>query len=588
MVVPVLTIDVVVVNFNGGDYLTRCVQSVLASEHPVNLIVVDNCSSDGSAQQIEAESIGIHTLRVVHNEVNVGFSRAVNQAAKLSNGEYILLLNPDCELYPHTVHDLANELSGHDEAGALGALVFNEDGSEQRGCRRLEPTFTRSVVTALRLDKHFTSVNLQHSKLPSTTQAIDAVSGSALMTRRSTFEALNGLDEGYFLHVEDLDYCRRVREYGQNVLFTPHISLFHCQGVSTQAVPYRMEWYKTQGMLRYHEKYQKPNQNWLRSSCSRAIVYLNYVLSITRHRLRGTSNTSGKSNPVSMVAMRDKKLIITGANSDLGSQVLHDLQEPTLPVIAVTRRRVPKHSINNEIWLNWGYFEKVPSKDLGPVTQWLSLSPIWAAQVIGQVISRHGPPKRIVAISSTSVSGKKSSADAQEQQVVKALIDGEKALMQWSDEIEASTTIGRASMVYGGASNKNIKLIETLIRWFRFFPIIGQGEANRQPVHIADLSKAIEQIRENTVLPSPIYNLAGGEVISYRTMVERIFETRGQRQYIVTLPVVSMRLLAKVVCRFPGLGFVNEALVERISDDMTYSIASAKQDFNYSPGHFRP
>ncbi len=580
------SVDVIIVNYNGGAYLKRCLQSVLASNHLLDVFVVDNASSDDSFTQVQDFDAGKHRLNFIANEDNKGFSKAVNQAATQGDSDYILLLNPDCEVYPHTIGNFIGELAKHPEAGVAGALVFNQDGSEQRGCRRLEPTFARSIVTALRLDKHFSSVNLQHSPLPEQNTEIDAVSGAAMLTRRSTFDKLGGLDEGYFLHVEDLDYCRQVRELGQKVLFVPGVSLFHHQGVSSKKVPYAMEWHKHAGMLRYHQKYQKPHQSWLRSSLSRAVIYLNFGLSVARHAVRFGANE--EHAPRSYVAAHQNKIVITGANSDVGHAMLASLVDEAQPVLAVTRRKIPKTIVGNEIWLNWGYFEKVPAADLGAIKQWLAFSPIWSAPVLAQVLSRHRPPERIVAMSSTSIEGKRDTTDGAEQQVVTALQQGEDELLAWGQQSQASVSIGRASMVYGGPNNKNVRLIKKITRLLRFFPLVGEGEAKRQPVHVDDLVQAVNAMRQQDSLPQSVYTLAGGEVLSYKQMVSAIFVANNQQPKFTSLSVSALKKLAGLIAYLPKLGFINGAMVERMQQDLCYDISPAKLDFNYQPGKFRP
>ena len=169
--------DIVVVNYNAGDFLLRCVESVLRSDVPVSLTVVDNASSDDSIEKIRGLAAGEHRYQIFQNSENLGFSRAVNQGARRGTSPYVFLLNPDCEIHPHSIRKLLAETKMCKDFGILGALVFNEDGTEQRGCRRLEPTYTRSVVTPLRLGNYFHSVILQHEPLPDGIQSIDEVSG---------------------------------------------------------------------------------------------------------------------------------------------------------------------------------------------------------------------------------------------------------------------------------------------------------------------------------------------------------------------------------------------------------------------------
>ncbi len=577
--------DVVVVNYNGGDFLKRCAESVFSSNTPLALIIVDNASVDDSLASLSSLSRGGHHCEIIENSENLGFSKAVNLGANAGSSPYVLLLNPDCEIHPHTVSNLIHEAEKYDDLGIMGALVFNEDGTEQRGCRRLEPTFTRSMVTALRLGRYFKSVNLQNEPLPAEAMSLDAVSGSAMLIKRDVFEALGGMDEGYFLHVEDLDICRRVREFGKKVYFTPKVSLFHHHGASSHAVPYSTEWHKHQGMLRYHSKFQQANQSWIRAALTRAVIYMNFGLTIVRKQL---SRRGGHESPgVNRLICKQPPLLITGARSDLGQAVLRKL-EPGRAVIAVSRGSDFPTSIGNEIWFSWAFFEKAPLEDFIGADCWLALSPVWSAPEMAKTLSRFKPLRRIIAMSSTSIIGKSQTEDRQEQGVVQQLLAGEQALSEWAEDEHCDLSICRASMVYGGEHNQNIAFMQRFMKWMRFFPMISAGQGLRQPVHIDDLAVALNQLKLRSDLPQKTYVLAGGEPLRYREMVERVFKAQNQKARIWVMPRSLFMGLARLFSWLPGLKFINPEMVARMEKDMIYDIRPAQRDFDYSPGKFRP
>lgn len=577
--------DVVTVNYNAGAFLDRCVKAVYRSDVPVLLSIVDNASVDNSIEQIKRLNSAQHQLKILNNTENVGFSKAVNQGARQGDAPYILLLNPDCEIHPHTIRNLLVEAKRCADMGILGALVFNEDGTEQRGCRRLEPTFTRSMVTALRLGKYFQSVNLQYDDLPDAPISIDAVSGSAMLIARDTFDAINGMDEGYFLHVEDLDFCRRVREFGKKVYFTPNVSLFHHHGASSHNVPVRTEWHKHQGMLRYQSKFQKPNQSAIRSGLTRGVIYLNFALSVLRKRLSGRVVQAPSIQ--SLTYFTQDTLLVTGASSDLGQAVLREFKDhPSL--IAVSRQDKYPARIGNELWFNWTFFAKVPKADFAGANKWLVLSPVWAAATMAKTLKRLGRIKRVIALSSTSIEGKSDSTNRKEQAVVEKLKVGEQELLSWAKESDTDLTICRASMVYGGAHNQNIAFIKRVIKWLHFFPMLSQGAGLRQPVHIDDIAPTLRRLIKTSNLPRKTYVLAGGEQLSYRAMLEKIIKSTEYKAKLKTIPESVFMRLADFLSYIPGLSFINREMIIRIERDLVYDIKPAKQDFAYSPGKFRP
>ena len=234
-------VAVIIVNYNSGAFLKQCLVSLRQSTIPLEIVVIDNGSSDGSADFVGKASKE-SDCQLIRNSTNLGFAVAVNQGVKSTTAEDVLLINPDCIVQPHSVAGLKLAMQRED-CGAVGGLVFGFDGREQAGCRRRDPTFSRSVVKLLgKLGVRFglMGVDLTTEALPESPIQVDAVSGAFMMIRRESFDAIGGMDEGYFLHFEDLDLCRRVRDAGRNVMFAPDISIFHYQGGSSEGVTNRV------------------------------------------------------------------------------------------------------------------------------------------------------------------------------------------------------------------------------------------------------------------------------------------------------------------------------------------------------------
>ena len=230
-----------VVNYNSGNFLETCLTALCESDYPIEIIVVDNASTDESIRFLEGSPQLIIDVRLVKNNHNVGYAAAINQGAACSTSQNILILNPDCLVYPHTVRVLFEAVEHNHSVGIVGGLVFSFDGSEQKGCRRNEPTVGRSlgkVFPTQVLVQRFGEIDLNGEPLPDKEIFVDAVSGSFLLIRREVFVAVNGMDESYFLHFEDFDLCKRVRDAGWKILFLPHTSIFHYQGGSCGNLDY--------------------------------------------------------------------------------------------------------------------------------------------------------------------------------------------------------------------------------------------------------------------------------------------------------------------------------------------------------------
>jgi nucleoside-diphosphate-sugar epimerase len=142
-------------------------------------------------------------------------------------------------------------------------------------------------------------------------------------------------------------------------------------------------------------------------------------------------------------------------------------------------------------------------------------------------------------------------------------------------------------MIYGGPHNRNINLLRRMVRWLRVFPIVGEGSGLRQPVHASRVADAclaaLDRERVNGV-----YTIAGGDVLSYREMVERVFQARGIKPRFVQIPQKPARLLVRLAGRLPGLDMLSVQMLERLNRDQAFSNEKAMQDFGYRPGPFKP
>ena len=257
--------SVITVNFNAGEHLVAGARAVLASTVPAELLVVDNGSTDGSLAALR-EAVGHDPrVRILENRANAGFAKANNQALEEANGEWLLFLNPDCLIRPDTIARMRQALAKHPDAGMAGCLILNPDGTEQAGCRREAPTPAKALLRAIGLARLARRLGVeggrardfvrQSDPLPTRPVEVEALSGAFMFVRRAALGIVGPLDEGYFLHCEDLDWCERFRRAGYNVLFVPDVTVVHDKGVSSRGRPARVLWHKHRGMVRYYRKF---------------------------------------------------------------------------------------------------------------------------------------------------------------------------------------------------------------------------------------------------------------------------------------------------------------------------------------------
>lgn len=262
------SIAAVIVNYNAGALLARGARELLAAGVD-SLTVVDNASRDGSLDPLRALMAAEPRLKLIANPDNRGFAAANNQGAAGAAADYLLFFNPDCGMTPAGLARLAAVLDAHAEAGMVGPLVLNADGSEQRGCRRYLPDPQRALMRVLGktgpdADGQVRGFDLTGTPLPRQPTAVEAISGACMLMRRELFERIGGWDAGYFLHCEDIDLCARVGQAGAGILFVPDVSVTHVQGVSSRGRPVFVLWHKHLSMWRYYRKFLQAREPlWL-------------------------------------------------------------------------------------------------------------------------------------------------------------------------------------------------------------------------------------------------------------------------------------------------------------------------------------
>ncbi|MDP3871358.1 MAG: glycosyltransferase family 2 protein [Methyloversatilis sp.] len=253
-------VSVVIVNYNAGPGLVDAVRSAISDAREV--VVVDNASTDGSLSCLRATFVGDSRLRIVRNEENLGFARACNRGVSEATGDFLLFLNPDCELDSGAMLGLLAVMLADGEVGMAGGLLLNPDGSEQAGGRRAVPTPWRSLVRTVGLSKLarrwprvFFDFYLHKQPLPAQPVEVEAISGACMLVRRNAMLDVGPLDEAYFMHCEDLDWCMRFRLSKWKIMFVPAAGMVHHHGVCSRARPIFVAWHKHRGMMLFYRKF---------------------------------------------------------------------------------------------------------------------------------------------------------------------------------------------------------------------------------------------------------------------------------------------------------------------------------------------
>ncbi|GLQ47712.1 glycosyl transferase [Dyella lipolytica] len=279
-------LSVIVVSADSGPSLRDCVNSVLACTVPLELVLIDNASSDGVPQAIARAHESDHRLKIIYNRANLGFGPAVNRAAEQSRGQALLILNPDCVLKEPALQRLLEVLATEPKVGLVGAVVCDGKGVPDPASYRRDPVLQRALATLFKSGDE--GVNIDGA-MPDHLVEAEAVSGAVMLISRRVFEWLNGFDENYFLHCEDLDLCRRIRDGGWRVLLAGDVRVLHGKGSSSRHRPVFVSYHKHRGMWRWFRKFDPAAQRPLVAATVWLGLWAHFLLQIPGQLIRMAS-----------------------------------------------------------------------------------------------------------------------------------------------------------------------------------------------------------------------------------------------------------------------------------------------------------
>ncbi len=253
-------ISAVIVTYNSIAHVGACLDSLRAHCPDVEVVVVDNASSDGTAGMVERE---YPWVRLIARKTNAGLSAGIDEGVAATSGTYVAGLNPDLHFDRDPLGPLASYLREHPDAGIVAPKLLDDDGTLQLSCRAFPgystALFNRySILTRLFPKNRASSQYLMSDFDHNTTRDVDWVSGAAMMFPRQVFDRLGGWDPGFFFFNEDVDFCRRVHDAGLRVVYHPEVSVYHRIGISKSAAPHVII-VRHRSMWRYYRKHLRSN-----------------------------------------------------------------------------------------------------------------------------------------------------------------------------------------------------------------------------------------------------------------------------------------------------------------------------------------
>jgi N-acetylglucosaminyl-diphospho-decaprenol L-rhamnosyltransferase len=255
----------VVVNYESGPLLAACVESLLADESAgePEVVVVDNGSRDGSVAQLRRARPDV---RVLDAGENLGYAAAANRGIAATHAPVVAVCNSDLEVHPGMAAAMLVRFDREPDLAAVGPVLRNPDGSQYPSARAVPaPTVAagHALLGRIAPRNRFTRRYRQLDVDPTVPRDVDWVSGAMLFLRRSALASVGGWDERYFMYMEDIDLCWRLRRLGWRIAYEPGGSAMHVQGASTDRHPYRMIVEHHRSVYRFATQRWRGAQRWL-------------------------------------------------------------------------------------------------------------------------------------------------------------------------------------------------------------------------------------------------------------------------------------------------------------------------------------
>ncbi|HEX7802065.1 MAG TPA: glycosyltransferase family 2 protein [Pseudoxanthomonas sp.] len=274
-------IAVVVVSHESASTLEECLRRLRAASGVAEIRVIDNASQDGTLDIIQRHAAMDLRVRFIGNPDNPGFAVGCNQGAKESTAPWLAFVNPDLLVAADTLLRLRTHAETVEGDVLLGVDLVDEAGMRDEAARRRDPDFGAMLSSPAAASKLGVLVD-ETAEL----QRVDALSGALMLMPRTLFDRLGGFDEGYRLHAEDLDLCRRARAAGAVVAVANDIQVVHVRGVSSRARPVFVEWHKHRGLWRYFRKFESAQRGMLTRAGVWLAIWAHFPEALYRKALR--------------------------------------------------------------------------------------------------------------------------------------------------------------------------------------------------------------------------------------------------------------------------------------------------------------
>jgi GT2 family glycosyltransferase len=269
--------SIIIVSWNAKDHLINCLNSLSKfKKNGCEIIVVDNCSTDGSAKAVETQ---FPQVQLIRNKENLGFAKANNIGIRASNARYVCLINSDIILLDDCIEKLIDFMDSRPSVGMVGPKILNPDRSLQPQCQHF-PTIWNHLCQTFGFNKllpksAFFSEPFMRYWTYNETKKVEVINGCFWMIRREALDKVGLLDEQFFFYGEDIDWCKRFHNAGWDVVFCSQAEAIHFGGASSNNQP-----------IRFYLEMQKADLQYWRKHHGRLGQSIYWVIILLRHLVR--------------------------------------------------------------------------------------------------------------------------------------------------------------------------------------------------------------------------------------------------------------------------------------------------------------
>lgn len=286
-----MDISIIIVNYNTYDLTKNTINSVIETADNIEyeVILVDNASADGSIEKLEEDFYGYQNIKIIKNDINLGFSKANNIGMRIATGDYFLLLNSDTKLEVDCLQNSIEYIKKDEKIGALGAKVVLPDGKLDHACKRGFPTPKASLFYLLKLDrlnpKKFGIYDALHIGEDEVGE-IDSLMGAFMLMPKKVLDKVGFLDEDFFMYGEDIDISYRIKQAGYKIIYYPKSKIIHYKGGSSKKRRQKIIYDFHNSMWIFYRKHYYKEYNFLISGLVFLGIWMKCILEILKNSFK--------------------------------------------------------------------------------------------------------------------------------------------------------------------------------------------------------------------------------------------------------------------------------------------------------------